>query len=176
MNDLSRNTVKELKELAKNANIPGRSKLTTKADLIDALNRLRVSRKSSSKSSKSSESSEKLIFRFKPYISSRGDHPDVLPHMTTLVGWYRGFAIEGAESEEATLEQIRHEGNKIIITLKLSSTNPLSIRNKIQLIKMIVDPDEDSNHPIKINRREYIVNGDNIEYKRDNEWISVEDD
>lgn len=174
MADLSSKSVKELKELAKNANISGRSKLTKKDDLIAALNRLRVSKKSSSSSSKKSSSSGfKLTFRFEPNLSSRRSVPDVLPYMDRLTAWYRGFAIEQAEAEEGTLENIRHEGKKIIITLKFSYN--INMNDKILLMRVIADPDEDGNHPIMINDREYLVNGENIEYKRGTEWIPVED-
>ena len=168
MADLSSKSVKELKELAKNANISGRSKLIKKDDLIAALNRLRVSKKSSS-----SSSGFKLTFRFEPNLSSRRSVPDVLPYMDRLTAWYRGFVIEQAEAEEGTLENIRHEGKKIIITLKFSYN--INMNDKILLMRVIADPDEDGNHPIMINDREYLVNGENIEYKRGTEWIPVED-
>ena len=179
MTDLTSKTVKELKQMATTANISGRSSLTTKASLIEALNRLRVSRKSSSSSSKKSTSSksssgEKLIFRFEPELFNPGRGPDVLPHMERLVRWYRGFAIEQAEAEDATVQSITHEGKKITITLKL--TTEMFDREKIILIKMIVDPDEDGNHPIRINNSNYLVTGKDIERKVNNDWIPVEDD
>jgi hypothetical protein len=177
MADLTSKSVKELKEMASSAKIPGRSSFTTKASLIEALNRLRVSRRSSSSSKKStsskSSSGEKLIFRFEPELFTRYSTPNVLPHMTRLVQWFRGFAIEQAEAEDATLQSITHEGKKITITLKLNS--PMPDRDKILLIQMIIDPDEDGNHPITVNETNYLVIGKDIERKVNNAWIAVED-
>jgi len=177
MTDLSGKSFKELKQMVSDAKISGRSSLKTKDDLIGALNRLRVSRKSSSSSSKKSTNSksssgEKLIFRFEPELyNPRG--PDVLPHMERLVRWYRGFAIEQAEAEDATFQSITHEGKKITITLKLNSQ--MTDRDKILLIRVIVDPPGADNHPIRINGRNHLVWGKDIERKVNNDWIPVED-
>jgi hypothetical protein len=177
MSNLSGKSFIELKKMVSDAKISGRSSLKTKASLIEALNRLRVSRKSSSSSSKKSTNSksssgEKLIFRFEPELyNPRG--PDVLPYMERLVGWYRGFANEQAEAEYATVQSITHQGKNITIILKLNS--PMTDRDKILLIRVIVDPPGADNHPIRINDTNHLVWGINIERKVNNDWIPVED-
>lgn len=172
-----KNSIKELKQAATNAKLAGRSKLTTKDDLVNALNRLVVTKKSSSKKSTSSEKSssgEKLVFKFTPVLRSRSSVPDTLSHMVQLVTWYRGFAREQSEAEDARLVSITHDNREIIVTLKLNE--PMSDSNKVLLMRAIADPDEDGNYPITVNNRDYLVIGEDIKQKINNVFVPIDNE
>jgi hypothetical protein len=107
-----------------------------------------------------------ITFKFKPVLSI-----DTTPHMEKLVKWYKNFAVQYAEIEDAKLDSITADGNKIMITL--SNTDTLSQSDINSLIELIVNPDEDGNHPIKIRTKTYLISGDNIEIKQNGEWIQM---
>ena len=118
------------------------------------------------------KNTNEIIFRFKPQLKSTTKFIDTEPHMEKIVNWYKKFAIEHADVEDAKLVNIIDDDKKIVITL--SYTDSRSVSDIITLIEEIVNPDEDGNHPLKISGKEYLVNGKNIERKQNGSWIQVE--
>lgn len=83
--------------------------------------------------------------------------------MEEVVKWYRGFAIEQAEVEQGKLKSIKSEGSKIIV--ELSNVDHLKEEDKQELAIAIMNADDDGNHPLTINKKVYIVQGDNLKIR-----------
>jgi hypothetical protein len=108
-----------------------------------------------------------VIFKFKPSLSIN----TTTQHMEKIVKWYKPFAIQFTEVEDVKLDSIKADGNKILITL--SNVDTLNQNDITSLIELIVNPDEDGNHPLKIENNTNLVSGDDVEIKMNGEWIRL---
>lgn len=154
----------ELYELAKKKNIPNRSKMN-KAELVAAL----ISAKTPS-STKTATSKKNLVFEFSVDIGYDDDGREPLSitqekKILSAVKWYKGLAAEQADAEDAKLVSITSEGSKIVI--ELSDVDTMNQKDKALLMKMIMDPDEDGNHPLIIEKKRYVVTAHGLKVRKE---------
>ena len=181
MSNLASSTVVQLKELARQHNIPGRSAMK-KADLIAALERVMPRRASTPPSSSSSTSSgtrrnrarHTLIIEFWPKIFGGPRPQDPRNHMQFLLTWFRravqlyllelnediGTPIDPNDPHgrrDCRLEGIYGSTRTGNMYIKLSYTGPVIPRERLindehSPLDEMLDPDEDGNYPLVIPR------------------------
>jgi hypothetical protein len=181
MSNLSSSTVVQLRDLAREHNIPGRSTMK-KADLIAALERVMPRRASTPPSSSSSTSSgtrrnrarHTLIIEFWPKIFGGPRPQDPRNHMQFLLTWFRtavefylrelnediGTPIDPNDPHgrrDCRLEGIYGSTRTGNMYVKLSYTGPVIPRERLindehSPLDEMLDPDEDGNYPLVIPR------------------------
>jgi len=181
MSNLASSTVVQLKELARQHNIPGRSAMK-KADLIAALERVMPRRATTPPSSSSSTSSgtrrnrarHTLIIEFWPSIFGGPRPQDPRNHMQFLLTWFRravefylrelnediGTPIDPNDPHgrrDCRLEGIYGSTRTGNMYVKLSYTGPVIPRERLindehSPLDEMLDPDEDGNDPLVIPR------------------------
>ena len=181
MSNLSSSSVAQLKELAREHNIRGRSTMN-KAALITALERVMPRRASTPPSSSSSTSSgtrrnrarHTLIIEFWPKIFGGPRPQDPRDHMPFLLTWFRravefylrelnediGTPIDPNDPHgrrDCRLEGIYGSTRTGNMYVKLSYTGPVIPRERLindehSPLDEMLDPDEDGNYPLVIPR------------------------
>lgn len=139
----------ELYELAKNKKIPNRSKMN-KEQLIAALTNV--------PKSKSLVHKEPSMFMFEfdfdvDMFEENRKNVKVTRSEELQAGfeWYKSFAKEQADMEEAELVSFQLiKPNTIRVTLS-------NVKDKHMVMQGIIQPDDDGNHPLKLKGNMYTV-------------------
>lgn len=100
----------------------------------------------------------------KPVVAKAGSRSRKMVPLATLVAWYQ----DTVWTDECEVKAIRGklETGEVRIYIRTKDKYRVDDLYVQTLAEMLADPDDDGNHPIRIDGQEYLVQGKNMRVER----------